>query len=224
MCVKLHTVSKITLCGKLHTVCKFTHCESNYTLWVKWHTVCKMTHSLWNNTLCKKVLSGVLFALIVKKFLSVNFFTLAPLLMLLTNMRYEGHLVEWPMYNLNLHAFRLTNSPQYIVPCLEWKSQKWLFVFNLCWLHSPEPHISGQTSQFVECDVWICTTRGLPWKGLTTNPCSSPNLAKSFLADEILHAHSLTTSRFGKLPAMRTSSFLDKGRPCGILVFFFSMA
>ena len=89
MCVKLHTVSKITLCGKLHTVCKFTHCESNYTLWVKWHTVCKMTHSLWNNTLCKKVLSGVLFALIVKKILSVNFFTLAPLLMLLTNMRYD---------------------------------------------------------------------------------------------------------------------------------------
>ena len=74
MCVKLHTVSKITLCGKLHTVCKFTHCESNYTLWVKWHTVCKMTHSLWHNTLCKKVLSGVLFALIVKKIPLSQFF------------------------------------------------------------------------------------------------------------------------------------------------------
>ena len=112
MCVKLHTVSKITLCGKLHTVCKFTHCESNYTLWVKWHTVCKMTHSLWNNTLCKKVLSGVLFALIVKKFLSVNFFTLAPLLMLLTNMRYGSTLpilsfsfLAISQLNINVHAF-----------------------------------------------------------------------------------------------------------------------
>ena len=48
-----------------------------------------MTHCVWNNTsVYKGTLSRVLFALIVgKKFPSVKFFTLAPLLMLGTNMR-----------------------------------------------------------------------------------------------------------------------------------------
>ena len=44
---------------------------------------------MWNNTVYKGTLPEVLFALIVrKKFPSVNFYTLAPLLMLWTNIRY----------------------------------------------------------------------------------------------------------------------------------------
>jgi len=39
-------------------------------------------------THCVQTLSGVLFAFIVKNFSQSNLFTLAPLLMLLTNMRY----------------------------------------------------------------------------------------------------------------------------------------
>ena len=51
LCVKLHSVCKIThsmcnytLCVKLHTVCKITHCVLNYIFRVELHTVSKNTH------------------------------------------------------------------------------------------------------------------------------------------------------------------------------------
>ena len=72
---------------KNYTLCvkKITHSVSNYILGVKLHTVCKISHRV---TLHRIFLSEVLLAFIVKKLFSVNFFTLALLLMLATNIRY----------------------------------------------------------------------------------------------------------------------------------------
>ena len=131
-------MSKITLFGKLHTVCKFTHCELNYTLWVKWHTVYKITHFLWNNTLCNKVLSGVLFVLIVKNYSQLIFFTLALLLMLLTNMRYEAKVIIFCKFLISKFLKGLTHSAmknwygfeiQWFTP---WK-KVWLKLFSMNW-------------------------------------------------------------------------------------------
>ena len=66
--------------------------------------------------------------------------------------------------------------------------------------YSPEPHISRQTNQFVECDMWICTTRGLPWKGLTTKSQPLFQSEKIFLADEILLIISLPVVLENNLP------------------------
>ena len=87
MCVKLHTVWKITHCVynytlsvKLHAECKITHCVKNYTLCVKLHTECKKTHCVENYTLSVKlhtvwkIYTVWNFALIVKKFPSLEFF------------------------------------------------------------------------------------------------------------------------------------------------------
>ena len=91
MWAKLHTVWKYTICVKFHTVSKTTHCVENYTLCVKLHIVCEITHCIQKCTVkspfcnnCER-----------KKFHSVNFFTLALLLMLRTNIRYgqEAHLL-----------------------------------------------------------------------------------------------------------------------------------
>ena len=64
----------------------------------------------------------------------------------------KGQLVSFDKQNVyNVHLSHL-------------RTKKVTFVFNPSCHHSPEPRISisRQTSQFVECDVWICTTRGLP--------------------------------------------------------------
>ena len=65
---KLHTGR--SLCVKLHTVCKITHCVYNYTqyvMYVKLHTVCELTHSVQNFT-------GVPCAFNMKKFPSLKIF------------------------------------------------------------------------------------------------------------------------------------------------------
>ena len=86
---KIHTVCKITRCEKsftlqvkLHNVCKVTHCVHTYTLCVKLHFVCKIHTEYWSS-----------FLFHCEKFPSVKKFTLAPLLMLVTNMRYATILI-----------------------------------------------------------------------------------------------------------------------------------
>ena len=83
MCVKLCTV---ILCVKLHTVYKITHFMfmKEITLCVKLHTVCKIIHRMQE-----------FLHIHCEKFPSVKNFTLGPLLMLIaSNMRYAQELSQ----------------------------------------------------------------------------------------------------------------------------------
>ena len=53
-CVNHHHTAEIdTMCVKLHTVWKITHCVYNYTLSVKLHAECKITQSVKLHAECK---------------------------------------------------------------------------------------------------------------------------------------------------------------------------
>ena len=80
--------------------------------------MCKRTHCVWNN--CQESFSRWLW----KKFPSVNLFTLAPLLMLVTNIRYVHQCLRLPA-GLKM-AITLTSFNR-------WHHQ--------CHLHHPHPHL-----------------------------------------------------------------------------------
>ena len=90
---KLHIPCGITpaLCVKLHTVCKITHCVSNYTLCVKWNTwwkkysLCVKSHIMCEITRFHRGSFRVKYG---KNSSHFKIFTLTPLVALATNMRY----------------------------------------------------------------------------------------------------------------------------------------
>ena len=115
MCVKLHTVWKITHCVynytlsvKLHAECKITqsvklHRVQNYMLSVKLHTKCKITHCVENYKLSVKlrtvrkiytvciIIHCVKFCVNCQKIPLTWIFTLPPVVAVVTIMRYANY-------------------------------------------------------------------------------------------------------------------------------------